>query len=739
MPNEIRELQKIVPFSTNGDGATGTSGVSDFTILRWLGTAGQHAPAYWSTSRDKWLRSFYLKSDHLKIAVATFVQKTCTIPLTVAPRDRSVKAHTALAAQIEGDLRRNSGMLKGFANEFAKFTSDYLTQDNGSFFLVMGGGKADGPIVGSVAGLLHLDAQYCHRTGDLEFPVVYEHQDGKRYKLHYTRVIFMSSMPSADAGLLDVGLCAVSGCMDAAQEMLDIAVYHQEKMGSRPARQILYAKTGISIKRLQDALLLANTKLDSQGLERFARTLVIGPATDSNATPIELALLDLSSVPDGFDRQQATMLDVAVIATSFGLDMRDLSHAFGVSGTTKADAEIQDSKTRRKGIAQFLGDFSEQLNQKVLPPTLESWFDYVDDTQDEQAAAIRKTRAEGRSVDLTNTSITVRIAREQMLEEGELSEEQFEDMELAEGRLADGLDVLMLFQSQDTEIRRILGDMIENPLDIQPGANLDAAINERMALAWERFDTAPNANIKRKMRQAMAALTKLRTVTQPPPEPPTPTADRETGRQGDGDLRENGDDEDTEPEPAAVKSFHTKQDEDLDDLMTEYSDELDSLVAAANGGKISQSKFNKEMEAIVAALLMTAFLRGSRLSEEGLGKRLRIEVGEEIKLNLDAIHGLSDDIYAGRYKPEELGEEGAERRIELWVGTLGMMYAQGQMHRRDDPRFAWRTGSTESCETCASLSGRVRTAKEWLAGPYYPRSRSLACGGFRCQCYFDEV
>lgn len=738
MPNEIRELQKIVPFSTNGADTSGGN-VSDFTVLRWLGTAGQHAPAYWSTSRDKWLRGFYLKSDYLKIATKTFTEKACGVPFRIQAKDHSVKAHVALAAQIEDDILYNSGMLKGFFKEFAKFTADYLTQDNGAFFLVMGGGKADGPIVGAVAGLLHLDAQYCHRTGDLEYPVVYEHQDGKRYKLHYTRVIFMSSMPSADAGLLDVGLCAVSSCMDAAQEMLDIAVYHQEKLGSRPARQILYSKTGISIKRLQDALMLANTKLDSQGLERFARTLVIGPATDSNATPIELALLDLSSVPDGFDRQQATMLDVAVISSAFGLDMRDLSHAFGVAGTTMADAQIQHMKTGFKGVAQFLNDFAFALTPKILPgkDNYDVVFDYVDDSQDEQAAGNRKVRAEGRNLDLANTSITVRIAREQMLEEGELSEEQFGDMELAEGRLADGLDVLMLFQSQDTEIRRILGDMIENPLDIQPGANLDTVINERYALAWERFDTAPNANIKRKMRQAMAALNKLRTVTQPPP-----TADRETGRRGEGETR-GGDDEgeeDSEPEPAAfVKGLHTKQDEDLDDLMAEYGDELDSLVTAANGGKISQSKFNKEMEAIVAALLMAAFLRGSRLSEEGLSKRLRAEVGEEIKLNLDAVRGLSDDIYAGRYKPDELGEEGADRRVELWVGTLGMMYAQGQMHRRDDPKFAWRTGSTESCETCASLSGRVRTAKEWLAGPYYPRSRSLKCGGYRCRCYFQEV
>ena len=46
MPNEIRELQKIVPFSTNGDGATADV-IGSYAVLRWLGAAGQHAPGYW--------------------------------------------------------------------------------------------------------------------------------------------------------------------------------------------------------------------------------------------------------------------------------------------------------------------------------------------------------------------------------------------------------------------------------------------------------------------------------------------------------------------------------------------------------------------------------------------------------------------------------------------------------------------------------------------------------------------
>lgn len=517
MTQEIRALQRDIPFdvSTNGDG-----GGLSYRILQWIGYTGSHAPAYWSTARDTWLRQFYLDSDYLKIAVSTFTQKAYGVPLVIAPRVHTVSAHAALAGQIYSDLMRNSGLLKGFYSEFSKFTIDYLSQDNGGFMLVMGPGKADGPITGQVTGVMHLDAQHCVRTGDPLYPVVYHHTDGKPYKLHYTRVIFMSSMPSTDALLYDVGLCAISRCIDAAHDMLDIMHYTAEKLGSRPARQIVYAKKGATLPQLDKAILHAQSKMDSQGLEHFARTLLLAPAQGQE---LDLAMLDLAKTPDGFDRMQSTILDLAVIAASFGLDMRDLAHSFGVAGQTKADAEVMHMKTNDKGVQRFLTDFAEQLNQKVMPETIEAYFDYVDDTQDEQAATIRKLRAEGRTIDLTSGAITLRIAREQMLENQEITEEQFEDMELADGRLRDGLDVLMLFQSQDTEIRRILDIGIINPM----ADAVDAAIiDERIRLAWERHDTAPNANIKRKMRQAIAALTKLRTM-QTASEPRTPPAEEE--------------------------------------------------------------------------------------------------------------------------------------------------------------------------------------------------------------------
>lgn len=702
---EIRELERAVPFSSNGTG-DGNVGL-DYRILNWIGIAGNQAPAYWSRQRDIWLRQFYLKSDYLKIAVRTFVSKAYAVPLTIASRDRSVKAHNALAEQIQTDILRNSGMLKGFMGEFAKFATDYVTQDNGAFMLVMGPGKADGPITGQVVGLMHLDSQRCNRTGNIEFPVIYEHTDGRRYKLHYTRVILMSALPSADAELYDVGLCAVSACIDAAQDMLDVMGYTSEKLGSRPARQILYVKQGASLEQLNSAVLLANTKMNAEGLERFSRTMLMAPAKGS-VSPLDLATIELSGAPDGFDREKATVMDVAVIAAAFGMDARDLAHSFGLSGQTKADAEVQNLKTYGKGVNQFLEEFAKQLDEKVVPATLECWFDYIDDTQDQQAAAIRKIRAEGRGLDLNTGVITERVAREQMLENGELTDEQFEMLELADGRLPDGMNVLMLFQSQDPEIAAILQPVTDNPF----GQAGDDLINQQMQLAWSRHDGAPNANIKRKMRQSIAALEKLRGNAAAPVE--------------------------NQPLTPAVKGLTTKEDDQLDPLMVEYQAKYGRLVKRAADGEIQRDDFEREAEELVAALLLLAFLRGSQLTEAQLTVQMREMIDEKIAANVEAINGFAEDIYAGRYSAERLGEEGISNRVELWTGALIGAYALGQVNRSSDPYWMWVLGDANHCSDCIRLNGQVHTASEWRAAGLQPQANTLKCT-WHCKCRFVEV
>src|SRR5262245_20033146 len=107
--SEIRELERAVPFTSNGT-APSLSGMA-FTVLQWLGVTSHLCPPYWSTARDIWLRRFYERSDYLKIATGVFVEKAIGVPLSIVPRDYAVKAHVALANQIEVDIIRNSGLL----------------------------------------------------------------------------------------------------------------------------------------------------------------------------------------------------------------------------------------------------------------------------------------------------------------------------------------------------------------------------------------------------------------------------------------------------------------------------------------------------------------------------------------------------------------------------------------------------------------------------------------------------
>jgi hypothetical protein len=732
----IGEVERTIPFESPVE----RSGI-DVSVLHWLGAAGQLAPAYWSTSRDIWLRQFYIKNDYLKIAVSTFVEKVLAIPLLITADDHSVKAHVSLAAELTDNINRNSGFLKGFKNELAKFITAYLTQDNGAFLLVMGRGKADGPIVGLASGVMHLDSQRCTRTGNPEFPVRYQHPSGKLYALHYTRVLFVSSMPSDDVELFDVGLCAVSRTIDAAQELLDMVVYSQEKLGSRPPRQILYAKQGATLDQLSSAVAHAESKMDANGLARFARTMLIAPRVGSNS-PLELELLDLARTPDGFNRLDNTMLCVAVLAAAFGLDMRDLAHAFGMSGQTKADAEVQHHKTKGKGAAQFMADFAEQFALKVLPDSLTAQFDYVDDTQDAQAATITKTRAEARQINLTNKAIDVRTAREQMLDEGELTEQQFEALELADGRLQDGLDVLTLFFSLNEELTRLLSLGVDNPLDVAANSTEDVltTIDEQMLVAWQRHDTAPNANIKRKARQAMAALTKLRTLYQPVEMPMDGelTGDEPAASNPAEDTA--GEEQPVEPNvQRAIKSLKKKQDEVLDEITADYEAQLSEYTSAANDGDIEQSDFEERAKELVAAIILLAFLRGAKRESDDLTEETRLIIESEIEVNQESITEFANDIYAGRYHGDKLGDEGLSNRLALWIGTLSAVYAVGQTHRADNPRFRWQVGPTEHCGDCLRLNGQVHTAEEWRSSGWSPKGRNLECHGYRCQCQFVDT
>jgi hypothetical protein len=473
--------------------------------------APDQIPPHWSAARDAWIRDFYRTVDPLNVATETFISKATGIELWVAPKDNNVKRHMEQASQFTYALHNQSGIFAGFENHFTRYTDDYCSQDNGGFMVVMGNGRADGPIIGPATGVYHLDSARCQRTGNAKYPVIYHHTDNKRYKMHYTRIISQVQRPSPKQELYGVGFCAVSSCIDASIEMKDVSIHSQESLGSRPARQILYVKEGATIQEVNDAADIYQQKQDNMGIESFSKTMFLAPR--SPAGKLELELLRLLGPHEGFNRMEVSIINLATIAGAFGLDLRDLAISFGIASEGATSAEVQDRKGRGKGVNTFIEGFRKELDRKFLPRHLKSIFDNKDDQQDEHQARIWDVRSTVRERDLRNGVTNVRTEREKMVQLGEITPEQFEAMELQDGRLANGTDILLLFETSDQEIAVLLTlSGVSEPTDLKandPVTIIDI-INDQIRVVWRVIDTARTAGIANKARQALAALEKLR-------------------------------------------------------------------------------------------------------------------------------------------------------------------------------------------------------------------------------------
>lgn len=760
--SEIAEVDRSIPFEID-DNLVDTEGGMGYMMLRWATQSKDAVPPYWSRSRDRWLRQFVYDNGPMKTAVATFVNKLVTIPWRIEPRDRSISRHVRNAEMLERTLRRTSGSmssgpLRGFKSAFKMFAKDYLTQDNGAFMIVLGEGDANGPIVGAPNGLMHLDSALCIRTRDDEFPVKYLNAgrggDNKEYKLHYTRVIEMCNLPSSEIDLNGVGLCPVSCCIEAAQELWDIYQYNKEMFGSAPPRQILYAKKGATVKTMLDAIAEWRRKLEENNRSHFGGTLIMAPRSQQSGMEMELDVLDLARMPEDFNRRDVTTINKSEIAAAFGLDLRDLSYTLGAPSRT-GDAEVQDRKGRGKGIGEFLETFVERMEQVYLNSDLFAMsFDNLDDEQDEQEAIIRDKRSTGRERDLRAAVTTIRVERERMWQDHEITYEQFAQMELEDGRLPDGLDVLLLFQSEDREYRTWLDLGVSDPTNVRDNdpQQMADSIHEKHIELSRLIHEESRTERRRKARQALAALEKLQSLYQVPEgQAITEQAAAEAMAQGaaegiDPTAANAGEpaaaptESDDEPAETVAKSLRTKQIGPDDGDLIQYERQFRLLVEQAVAGTISRERFEGALEQILIAVLMSLFARGSYLSMTQMTDEMWEIVNQQIQIHISALDGFAEDIYSGRYAEDDLGIDSALGRISNWIGIAAGIYYLGMTFRPDDPYLRWNYSILkEHCADCARLNGQIHTASEWRASGWYPHSFGLECRGIHCGCYFTQV
>lgn len=476
------------------------------SFLHWLTKSGEMAPAWWSSARDRYLSKFWKQSNFLSMVVYNAQAKLAGIPFIIEPVDPSITKHVDQAEAITTTLKVGSEFLQGVQIALEKFYEDLLTSDNGAFLEILAIDNSDpmGPIEGTPIAVRHIDSHRVVRTSDRTYPIKVLGDDGGEHAMHWSRVISMAQMPSSRKDMNGVGFCAVSRSIDVAQRTIDVIRYSQERLGSRPPNQIILGK-GISGKSIMGAMKAAEQDMSNRGFSRYARTVAIG-STDT--TDIDLEIKQLAHM-DPFDEETIIQHAIYEISGAFGLDVSEVWPIIG--GSRSADAaKLQNMRARGKLPAQVTDALAHQFNTKFLPPYLRFRFDFRDDEEDQQRAIIRDIRGRQRERDIGNGSLTIRVARQEMLRDGDITRSEFNELEWESGRMEDGSDLYILFFTNDEPYSTILNLGVTNPLDFG-SLELDAvrsAIARARAQALAGLTDTRARGLTRDLHKCLAVLDK---------------------------------------------------------------------------------------------------------------------------------------------------------------------------------------------------------------------------------------
>lgn len=561
----MSEMQSLVEQGLNQTisrpEAKATGGLNMFMFMV---RAGLYMYPWWSPSRDVQLSKFWKQVDYLSGAIYTLESKMSSIPVRIQARDQSIKEDVAEAERETEKLLMSAEFGGGWTSFYEKFVEALVTQDNGTFVEIIGGGSPNGPIIGRPFTVRTLDPAMCQRTGDPEFPVIYRDPRGGLFRLHFTRVMYKAQMESTISQMYGVGFCGISRAVNISQTLFDILIYKQEKLGSRPRRGIMVTGGGLDPEDVRDSFKIVEQIEDGQNLSRYSKIALVG---DSSMPDAKLTLTDLSSLPDGFDEQTNVELGMAVIAMALGMDAREL-FPVGQSGATRADALIQHLKQRGKGPGQIIQMTEMMFNAKYLPPNLKLVFDFQDDEEDRQSAETKEVRSRRWATAIKSGSMDTHTARAQMVEVGDLERGQYERLELEDGRLEDGTTVLTLFYSKDSNIKKYLKLPVEDPLDIDENSweTLKEPVEKNKTMAMTTIVNSTKSDERWSAQKALSALKELEKLYQPMPLPTEPNTDNP----------DNQDDGTTKPDPrrrridlARPKAPEIK----VDELEPNYTDE----------------------------------------------------------------------------------------------------------------------------------------------------------------------
>lgn len=694
-------------------------------VLHLSSAYDQIVPEWWSPRRDAFFRDFWIQEPILASAIYSVAARNAAFGWDLSGlKDDVQQAQRLLQFADFGE---------GWQSLITKTTIDTLTCDNGAFWEIVRPShvKLDGLTLPAVKqymennelpewfavapnkklirlrgrdvkvfdspldipiGIAHLDSARVQRTGNPEIPAIYTDVDGKMHKMRWWQILMFSDMPSPVEEMNGVGTCALSRVFRHAHTLQSLSVYKDEKLSGRFTRSVYITNADPSL--IQDQIEQASLNASNVGLQRYSQP-VIASTFDPGAVPT-IAKIDLAAMPDNFDESTTLEWYISVLALALGVDYGFLAPLPGKGLGTASQSETMARQSRGKSSRLFMDTTANAINFKgILPESVR--FRYIErDTEEESAVEkVKQMRAQTRGVMIKNGEISPQIARQIASDDGDLPERYLTaigEQNITPEIQVNGDDNLEASQTvSDASVENL---RLEQVTTTEPAAELGTA-----SLRKERvFDQKAIATRTSYLFADESLVSKISN--------------------------------------AARKAIGNKQAPQLERALERYKDEVEDLALSANENTIDQTTFIESLASLSALTLVAFFAFGYGANDFKQSKTFK----DLIALNEESANKFGADIASGKYTDNN---EALLRRVTLWLSNAGYAYNLGLVNNpeKQDERYEFVMGpNSDHCEDCLRLNKQVHTISEWEEHhDKLPRSRDLACSGFRCMCTLEPT
>ena len=360
-------------------------------------------PDWGDPSRGFYLRRLFYNWANLLVvgAINNLIQRIKQTPWEISGTDDKLTTHYQ-------KLLQHAGLGKGFDAFMSGLLQDFFTLDTGAYVEIIAPGSPSTPVTSRVTGINVLDGLRCYPTGNYEYPVFYRpHKSNKLIKLHRTRVVRLTDLPSPDPQHKGMGLSAMSRALAVVEQQQLLIKYNVSRLDELPATGII-TFSGVSNTTMKDAIRRykrENAENDAV-LHRLIQLTSIDPSVSADVNYIPF-----SEMPEGANQTEKMQLHVNLLALAIGDDPQEIwplaSQAMG-SGNQSL---ILHRKAKGKTYGNALTLLERMINIYVLPKGLELKFKPSDTEQDKREAETAQIWANAATTAVSSGIINQALAR----------------------------------------------------------------------------------------------------------------------------------------------------------------------------------------------------------------------------------------------------------------------------------------------------------------------------------------